>query len=163
MAKRHFTQKDKNKAYVLFLDGYSNRAIAEKIGCATMTITNWSSEGNWKAAQKEISAKRQSIIIGKTIVNQTDAYEEMNEAYHTMLRKGIKALSEIEARTVKDAADLIDKGVKGIISLQPRAFEAEFILTVKDIIEEEVWNTEQKTSVFLRLRDLLREYSSNYT
>ena len=58
-------------AQTLFMQGYSQKEIAKKLGKVEQTVSRWSKEGNWKTQKTNILMSKDSRL--------SELYEELNE------------------------------------------------------------------------------------
>lgn len=93
-------------AQTLFMQGYSQKEIAKKLGKAEQTVSRWSKEENWKTKKTNILMSKDSRL--------SELYEELNE-FNRMIKakEGFKIATAAEAdarrKLIRDIKDLETK------------------------------------------------------
>jgi len=160
MAKT-YSEEIHRKAKIMWLSGNykSDKEIAQLLGIARPnTIQEWRKAENWEAERaatvKEVNRKVDAVLAESMAEMQRRHLRE----YQAMQTKGVHALVKAEARSVSDAVNLLDTGIKGerLVKGEPTEireirgvmqFNLEIVETiVADIVKE-----------FLRDRRLKRE------
>ena len=77
-------------AQTLFMQGYSQKEIAKKLGKVEQTVSRWSKEGNWKTKKTNILTSKDSRL--------SELYEELAE-FNRMIKskEGFKVATHTEA------------------------------------------------------------------
>lgn len=159
MKKPRYNREQKDRAKILYIDGYSYHEIAKNIGCQAMTVREWSQAENWAKDRDDVYAKSAAMINEKAATKQIAIHDEMIQAYYDMLQKGMEALSKVDVIPTKEAIELADKAIKGIEALSLKRFETEFIIGVVCAIGEEMTDSEQRKRVGIKIKGLLKQYS----
>lgn len=156
-----YSEEIHRKAKIMWLSGNykSDKEIARVLGIKrSVTICDWRKAENWEAERaatvKEVQRKVDSVLTETMAEMQRRHLRE----YQAMQTKGVQALVKAEPRTVGDAVNLLDTGIKGerLVKGEPTEireirgvmqFNLEIVETiVADIVKE-----------FLRDRRLKRE------
>ena len=93
-------------AQTLFMQGYSQKEIAKKLGKVEQTVSRWSKEGNWKTKKTNILMSKDSRL--------SELYEELKETNRMIKSKeGFKVATAAEAdarrKLIRDISDLETK------------------------------------------------------
>ncbi len=93
------SQKDKQKALALHLEGKSETKIAKEVGVSRPTIQLWKKQDNWRELKQR--AKR------KTLQKVVDKYADLEEKHTELTYKAIiEALRRLEGMTDKEIVAL---------------------------------------------------------
>lgn len=96
----------KDVAQTLFVQGYSQKEIARKLGKTEATVSKWSKDGNWKTKKTNILMSKDSRL--------SELYEELKE-FNRMIKakEGFKVATAAEAdarrKLIRDINDLETK------------------------------------------------------
>ncbi len=117
MAKRRQYSEDiRRRAKIMWLSGNysSDKEIARELGIQRPnTIAEWRKRENWHLERAETVnqiSRRVGSVLAETIAEMQRRHLREYQALQT---KGVQALTQHDARSVNDAVNLIDTGIKG--------------------------------------------------
>lgn len=111
---------DKDYAKRLFVEGSTNKVIAQRLGRTEKTIGKWANEGNWKKL-------RQSILTTKD-TQLTRLYNQLDFITESIEQRENKVADTKEA-------DIITKITASIRSLETETSIGEIVDVAKQIIQ----------------------------
>jgi transposase-like protein len=114
--RHHYSEEVRRRAKIMWLSGNysSDKDIAKELGVSRPnTIAEWRKKENWHLERTE-TVNQINRRVG-TVLQETIAEMQRRHLreYQAMQSKGIQALAKHDARSVVDAVNLIDTGVKG--------------------------------------------------
>ena len=163
-----YPSRTKILAKQLFLQGESFNGIAKKIReqtgtlCRPSTIKHWSNldhDGSWLEQRNRMLEKVERAVVAaeETVIKRE--FEEQLKAYEEMIQKGRAAMADFSVPVQKagEAAELIDKGIRGWRSINAGLISLQYIQQVVNIINEEVKDEETKRRIAGRLMIITKE------
>jgi len=139
----------KEKAYEWFMKGYGYSWIAKWIKnntefetCRHTTIRNWAeskeSGTSWVEERAEKATQAIALRQEETDLDLPARSKAHLEIYQKMQEEGRNAIEVLPIESAKDAADIMDKGVKGERSVASGLVSVVFIRKVIEILTEEI-------------------------
>lgn len=158
--RRHYSEDVRRRAKIMWLSGNygSDKEIARELGISRPnTIAEWRKRDKWHLERAETVNqinRRVGSVIQETIAEMQRRHLREYQALQT---KGVQALTKHDARSVSDALNLIDTGIKGerLVRGEPTEIREirgvmEFNLHILEVIVAEI------VQEFLRERRLGR-------
>ena len=121
------------------------------------TVTRWRAQNKWDEDRRALVVQQVSGQGKALDVELDDRTREHLRMYELMVQKGGQALEQVDLTMVKptEAADIIDRGIKGEREIRSGAIALKLINSVIDILRSEVEDPEVLARVSLKLRNLL--------
>jgi transposase-like protein len=114
--RKHYPEDIRRRAKIMWLSGNygSDKEIARELGIQrSNTIAEWRKRDKWHLERAETVnqiSRRVGSVLQETIAEMQRRHLREYQALQT---KGVQALTQQEARSVADAVNLIDTGIKG--------------------------------------------------
>jgi transposase-like protein len=154
MKNKQYPLQTREKAKCMYLNGESFRAIAREIGCTESTIRYWCRKENWAEYRAQIYSASSAVVAEKTIGLLSEEMLGHIKAYQDLQRKGLEALRNAPVKSAREAAELIDKGIKGERSIAPESLSLRFLEEVANVIKSEVNDPEVIQRIASRFRSM---------
>jgi len=121
------------------------------------TVTSWKKHGNWDDDRRALAIRQMSGTGRALDAELDDRTREHLKMYELMIQKGGKALEleEVEITRPSEAAELIDKGIKGEREIRSGAVALKLINGIIDVLKSEIDDPEVLSRVSAKLRNLL--------
>ena len=121
------------------------------------TVNAWCKHGNWNEDRKALMMERLSGQGRAMDVEMDDRTREHLRMYELMIHRGGNALEmeTVEITKPSEAAELIDKGIKGERDVRSGAIALKLVNNLIDILKAEIEDPEILGRVSLKLRALL--------
>lgn len=116
MTRKHYTEEIRRRAKIMWLSGNysSDKDIAAELGIGRPnTIAEWRKREKWHLERSETVnqiTRRVGSVLQETVAEMQRRH--LRE-YQALQSKGVQALTKQDARSVGDAVNLIDTGIKG--------------------------------------------------
>ena len=160
------------KARKWFLEGKSlnqiARTLAEETGrhSTAPLILQWAERGRWKEQKAGIIEKTMTATVERVEQDREEYIQQQIDAYERMWEKGDKELhatneegiSILRSHNVSEAADLVDKGIKGQQQLSTGMLHIRFVNAMADIFDEFLPDLEVRRRAIRKLREKLADY-----
>ena len=162
--KRNYSNDDVQFAKELYLRNLSYNDIAKQMRertnkkCSPMTVMRWAREFAWDIdkgkAQIVAAAELQEGVydLVKETRDHLDAYKEMREVGQAGLLTDIKS--------GKDAADMINMGIRGEREIAMGLMHMAFLADVAQVVEEEIRDPDTRLRIANRFRQLAAKWAS---
>jgi transposase-like protein len=156
-----YTRETKDKAKALYIQGKTFAHIAREIGCNSRNISKWSQEESWPEDRAKVYVEGTALANQKASILISDRTTQQMQAYQEMLTKGIRALQETNVKSAGEAAQLIDKAIKGIGAIRQDALQVSFIEEVAAALKSEISDRDVLRRIGEKLRKAFEKYRHN--
>jgi len=159
--KNIYTRETKNKAKALYIQGECFAHTAREIGCNPKTVSKWSKEEGWPEERIKIYAESATLANQKSSILISGRIAQQIQAYQEMLLKGIGALQQTNVKSAGEAAQLIDRAIKGIGAIRQDTLQVRFIEDVATVLKSEISDRDLLYRIAEGLRKVFEKYRHN--
>jgi len=156
-----YSREIRDRAKACYMQGAHFVDIARVISCNPDTVSKWSKEEGWPEDRMKLYAETTALAARETSNPISDKIKLQTQVYEAMLSKGIEALKNTDVKSANEAAQLIDKAIKGIDAIHEDALSSQFIYGVAEVLKSKIQDRDLLQQISEELRKVHIEHNNN--